>query len=213
MSDAYQIDAKVREKSGGSNAIRRAGLIPCVVYGGKGEAQSLTVDAHNFRQAMKEPGFVRSVIELVVNGKKQQVLARELQLHPVTDAVQHIDFLRLTKGDTITVMVPVLFINEESSTGLKRGGVLNIVRHEIEMICDAMNIPAELTIDLAGADIGHAFHFSAIDLPEGAAPVIQDRDFTVATIAAPTTEQETAVAAAEGEGEEADADQADSDED
>jgi large subunit ribosomal protein L25 len=140
---------------------------------------------------MNQPGIMSNVIKLEVEGKSTNVLARDIQFHPVNDRPLHIDFLRITASSTVTAMVPVNFINEDTSPGLKGGGVLNVVRHEIEMNCSAINIPESLTVDLAGTDIGDSIHISAIALPDDAQPTITDRDFTIATIAAPTVEVET----------------------
>jgi large subunit ribosomal protein L25 len=130
------------------------------------------------------------VIALDVEGKTTNVLPRDIQFHPVTDAPLHVDFLRITASSTVMVMVPVVFTNEDASPGLKGGGVLNIVRHEIEMSCSATSIPESLTVDLTGTEIGDSVHISAVSLPENTQPTITDRDFTIATIAAPTVEVE-----------------------
>ena len=137
------------------------------------------------REALR-PGFFAQLFELKVDGAAMDVLARDLQLHPVTDAILHVDFLAVKAGATVTVNVPVVFVNEEACEGLRRGGVLNIVRHEVELYCPADAIPEALTVDLAGLDIGDSIHIATVSLPEGVTPVIDDRDFTVATVAAPT---------------------------
>jgi large subunit ribosomal protein L25 len=180
-----------RAGKGSARAARRSGLIPAVIYGGKIAPETININANTFTKMMNQPGIMSNVIKLEVEGKSTNVLARDIQFHPVNDRPLHIDFLRITASSTVTAMVPVNFINEDTSPGLKGGGVLNVVRHEIEMNCSAINIPESLTVDLAGTDIGDSIHISAIALPDDAQPTITDRDFTIATIAAPTVEVET----------------------
>jgi large subunit ribosomal protein L25 len=180
-----------RAGKGSARAARRSGLIPAVIYGGKIAPETININANTFTKMMSQPGIMSNVINLEVEGKSTNVLARDIQFHPVNDRPLHIDFLRITASSTVTAMVPVNFINEDTSPGLKGGGVLNVVRHEIEMNCSAINIPESLTVDLAGTDIGDSIHISAIALPDDAQPTITDRDFTIATIAAPTVEVET----------------------
>ncbi|MDD9913995.1 MAG: 50S ribosomal protein L25/general stress protein Ctc, partial [Rhodospirillaceae bacterium] len=136
--------------------------------------------------------FFSTVYEVNINGggATERVLARDVQLHPVTDVPQHVDFLRVTAATKVTVEVPCRFLNEEESEGLRRGGVLNVVRYAIEVLCSVDNIPQEVDVDLAGTDIGDSVHFSQVSLPEGVEPTISDRDFTIATIAAPTVVEE-----------------------
>ncbi|MDA8675777.1 50S ribosomal protein L25/general stress protein Ctc [Alphaproteobacteria bacterium] len=193
MSDNLNLSATKRDRAGkgSARAARRSGLIPAVIYGGKIAPETININANTFTKMMNQPGIMSNVIKLEVEGKSTDVLARDIQFHPVNDRPLHIDFLRITASSTVTAMVPVIFINEETSPGLKGGGVLNVVRHEIEMNCSAINIPDNLTVDLAGTDIGDSIHISAIALPNDAQPTITDRDFTIATIAAPTVEVET----------------------
>lgn len=193
MSDNLNLSATKRDRAGkgSARAARRSGLIPAVIYGGKIAPETININANTFTKMMNQPGIMSNVIKLEVEGKSTNVLARDIQFHPVNDRPLHIDFLRITASSTVTVMVPVNFINEDTSPGLKGGGVLNVVRHEIEMNCSAINIPESLTVDLAGTDIGDSIHISAIALPDDAQPTITDRDFTIATIAAPTVEVET----------------------
>jgi large subunit ribosomal protein L25 len=193
MSDNLNLSATKRDRAGkgSARAARRSGLIPAVIYGGKIAPETININANTFTKMMNQPGIMSNVIKLEVEGKSTNVLARDIQFHPVNDRPLHIDFLRITASSTVTVMVPVNFINEDTSSGLKGGGVLNVVRHEIEMNCSAINIPESLTVDLAGTDIGDSIHISAIALPDDAQPTITDRDFTIATIAAPTVEVET----------------------
>jgi large subunit ribosomal protein L25 len=193
MSDTINMSATKRDRAGkgSARAARRSGLIPAVIYGGKIAPETININANTFTKMMNQPGIMSNVINLEVEGKSTNVLARDIQFHPVNDRPLHIDFLRITASSTVTAMVPVNFINEDTSPGLKGGGVLNVVRHEIEMNCSAINIPESLTVDLAGTDIGDSIHISAIALPDDAQPTITDRDFTIATIAAPTVEVET----------------------
>lgn len=193
MSDNLNLSATKRDRAGkgSARAARRSGLIPAVIYGGKIAPETININANTFTKMMNQPGIMSNVINLEVEGKSTNVLARDIQFHPVNDRPLHIDFLRITASSTVTAMVPVNFINEDTSPGLKGGGVLNVVRHEIEMNCSAINIPESLTVDLAGTEIGDSIHISAIALPDDAQPTITDRDFTIATIAAPTVEVET----------------------
>ncbi|MDC1020224.1 50S ribosomal protein L25/general stress protein Ctc, partial [Alphaproteobacteria bacterium] len=179
-----------RAGKGSARAARRSGLIPAVIYGGKTAPETININDNSFRKLMSQPGIMSHVIALDVEGKTTNVLPRDIQFHPVTDAPLHVDFLRITASSTVMVMVPVVFTNEDASPGLKGGGVLNIVRHEIEMSCSATSIPESLTVDLTGTEIGDSVHISAVSLPENTQPTITDRDFTIATIAAPTVEVE-----------------------
>jgi len=192
MSDTIQMSATKRDRAGkgSARAARRSGLIPAVIYGGKTAPETININDNSFRKLMSQPGIMSHVIALDVEGKTTNVLPRDIQFHPVTDAPLHVDFLRITASSTVMVMVPVVFTNEDASPGLKGGGVLNIVRHEIEMSCSATSIPESLTVDLTGTEIGDSVHISAVSLPENTQPTITDRDFTIATIAAPTVEVE-----------------------
>ncbi|MDA0307792.1 MAG: 50S ribosomal protein L25/general stress protein Ctc [Proteobacteria bacterium] len=192
MSETIQMSATKRDRAGkgSARAARRSGLIPAVIYGGKTAPETININDNSFRKLMSQPGIMSHVIALDVEGKTTNVLPRDIQFHPVTDAPLHVDFLRITASSTVMVMVPVVFTNEDASPGLKGGGVLNIVRHEIEMSCSATSIPESLTVDLTGTEIGDSVHISAVSLPENTQPTITDRDFTIATIAAPTVEVE-----------------------
>ena len=207
MSETIQMSATKRDRAGkgSARAARRSGLIPAVIYGGKTAPETININDNSFRKLMSQPGIMSHVIALDVEGKTTNVLPRDIQFHPVTDAPLHVDFLRITASSTVMVMVPVVFTNEDASPGLKGGGVLNIVRHEIEMSCSATSIPESLTVDLTGTEIGDSVHISAVSLPENTQPTITDRDFTIATIAAPTVEvevEETAEEETAGESEE-----------
>jgi large subunit ribosomal protein L25 len=206
MSKVADLSALARDRvgKGAARAVRREGRIPAIIYGGKETPTPISLEPGELMRAYNTGRFFTTVFNLsVTGGKGTQVIARDVQLHPVTDRPIHVDFFRLTKGARITVEVQVHFLNEEESPGLKRGGVLNIVRHEVELEVPADNIPDYLEADLTGLEIGDSIHISAITLPEGAKPTITDRDFTIATIAAPSAlrseEGEAAEAAAEEE--------------
>jgi len=183
------IDIKAEARSqvgkGSARAARRAGLVPAVIYGNKETAVPVTLDANQWRQLMHKPGIFSQLINLKVNNETHFVLPRDIQQHPVSEEAMHVDFLRVTKNATVAVGIAVEFLNEDKCTGLKLGGVLNIVRSQVELNCPAISIPEKLTVDLEGLNVGHTIHISSIDLPEGCTPTITDRDFTVATIAAP----------------------------
>ena len=183
------IDIKAEARSqvgkGSARAARRAGLVPAVIYGNKETALPVTLDANQWRQLMHKPGIFSQLININVNNETHFVLPRDIQQHPVSEEAMHVDFLRVTKNATVAVGIAVEFLNEDKCTGLKLGGVLNIVRSQVELNCPAISIPEKLTVDLEGLNVGHTIHISSIELPEGCTPTITDRDFTVATIAAP----------------------------
>jgi large subunit ribosomal protein L25 len=190
---------------GASRSLRRAGRVPAVIYGENAPQQMISIEARELRRALQSARFFSSLCNLQVNGEAVRVLPREVQLHPVTDDPLHADFVRVGRGATISVTVPVVFANEDISRGLKRGGVLNIVRRELELLCPVDSIPGEIVIDLKDADINDSVHISQVTLPEGVHPAIADRDFTIATISAPTItpeEEEEAEAVEEAEEEE-----------
>ena len=185
--DTIDIKANARSQvgKGSARAARRAGLVPAVIYGNKESAIPITLNANQWRQLMNKPGIFSQLINIEVNDKKHFVLPRDIQQHPVSEEAEHVDFLRVTKNATVAVGITVEFVNEDKCTGLKLGGVLNIVRPQVELNCPAIAIPEKLIVDLEGLNVGHTIHISAIELPEGCTPTITDRDFTVATIAAP----------------------------
>ena len=185
--DTIDIKANVRSQvgKGSARAARRAGLVPAVIYGNKESAIPITLNANQWRQLMNKPGIFSQLINIEVNDEKHFVLPRDIQQHPVSEEAEHVDFLRVTKNATVAVGITVEFVNEDKCTGLKLGGVLNIVRPQVELNCPAIAIPEKLIVDLEGLNVGHTIHISAIELPEGCTPTITDRDFTVATIAAP----------------------------
>jgi len=186
---------------GAARANRRNGKVPAVIYGGKKPPEAISIAQRDLEKAWKAGGFLTQLLELEVGGTKTRTIPRDVQVHPVSDQPLHVDFLRLEAGARLKLSIPVRFDNEAESPGIKRGGVLNIVRHEVELDCPVENIPEQLVADLDGTEIGDSIHISQIALPDGVVPTITDRDFTVATIAAPSrlvTEAEEA-AAAEGE--------------
>ncbi|MFN0042461.1 MAG: 50S ribosomal protein L25/general stress protein Ctc, partial [Alphaproteobacteria bacterium] len=193
---SFKVQARESGGTGAARAVRRTGRIPGILYGENAVPTPISVDAKQLSEQMHRKSFFVTLYELDIDGKKQRVLPRDLQLDPVTDIPLHIDFLRVGTGTRIRVNVPVAAANEAGSPGIKRGGVLNIVRHEIEVICRADAIPQRFTIDLDGLDVGDSVKISAVKLPEGVRPVITDRDFTILTIAAPTVVADEAAAAA-----------------
>lgn len=200
MAETIRMKAYRREKGGKGAARRerRAGRVPGVIYGDKKEPVMISVDFPELYKHTITGRFESTLVELDLDGEKVLSIPRDVQLDPVKDLPIHVDFLRLGKGARITVEVPVEYVGEDVSPGIKRGGVLNIVRHEVEVWCDAQNIPEKIVADVSGLDIGDVLHISDVDLPEGVTPYITDRDFTLATIAGSTA----AEAAGEGEEEE-----------
>jgi large subunit ribosomal protein L25 len=201
MAEAIELKAWARGRSGkgGARAVRREGRVPGILYGDKQDPQSIAVDYRAVHQQLHTGHFQSTIYVLDVEGKKTRVIPRAVQLDPVRDFPIHVDFLRLGKDALVTVDVPVRFLNEAASPGLKRGGVLNIVRHEIPVRCPADAIPDHFEVDLTGLEIGDSVHISAVKLPEGVKPTITERDFTVATIVGRAAEEEVAPAAAAAE--------------
>ena len=181
----FKAEARSQVGKGSARAARRAGLVPAVIYGNKQPAVPITINANKWRQLMNKPGIFSQLMNIEVNSEKYFVLPRDIQQHPVSEEAEHVDFLRVTNNATVAVGINVEFINEDKCTGLKLGGVLNVVRAQVELNCPAISIPEKITVDLEGLNVGHTIHISAIKLPEGCTPTITDRDFTVATIAAP----------------------------
>ncbi|WP_340151799.1 50S ribosomal protein L25/general stress protein Ctc [uncultured Sneathiella sp.] len=190
MSENAVLIAETRDRvgKGTSRALRRDGRTPAVIYGDKKDPISISLETKELVKSINHGGFLSTVFTVQVGSSKHNVLPRDMQLHPINDTPMHVDFLRVSAKSQIAVMVAVRFLNEEDCVGLKRGGVLNVVRYEIEMTVPAGNIPEAIEIDLLNYDIGDSVHISEVTLPEGAQPTISDRDFTIATIAAPTIE-------------------------
>ena len=188
MSDALTLPAEARDRAGkgASRALRREGRIPAVIYGGKEEPTPIHVEERLLMRQLGTGHFMNSIVNIEVGGQTVRTLPKDLALDPVTDRPVHVDFFRLAVGAKIDVAVPVVFVNEEASPGLKRGGVLNVVRHELELVCEADKIPGEISIDVTGLEIGDAVHISSVTLPQGAESAITDRDFTIATVVAPS---------------------------
>lgn len=201
MSTILKFSAESRDRAGKgtARALRRAGRTPAVIYGNKEEPVMISLETRLVRIQMHKPGFFTHIFELDLDGTKHRVLARDLQLHPVTDEPEHVDFLRVSKNTQITVEVPVEFINEETCPGLKQGGVLNIARHTLELNCLASAIPEHITVDLAGVELGAIIKSDSISLPEGVTSVISDRDYTIASIAAPSALKSEGTAEEESE--------------
>lgn len=196
MSDALTLPAEARERAGkgASRELRREGRVPAVIYGGKEEPTPIHVEAKELVRQLGSGHFMNSIVMIELGGKTVRTLPKDVALHPVTDRPLHVDFLRLAKDAKIHVAVPVLFVNEEASPGLKKGGVLNVVRHELELVCESDKIPGQIELDLTGLDVGDSIHISHVTLPQGSESAITDRDFTIATVVAPS-----ALKQAEGE--------------
>ena len=188
MSDALTLPAELRERAGkgASRELRRNGRVPAVIYGGKEEPTAIHIEERILRRQLGTGHFMNSIVMVEVNGKPVRTIPKDVALHPVTDRPLHVEFLRLSKDAKITVQVPVVFVNEEASPGLKKGGVLNIVRHELELVCESDKIPDDIQLDVTGLDIGDSIHISHVTLPEGSVSAITDRDFTIATVVAPS---------------------------
>ena len=202
------LKAKIRENltSGSNNKLRAEGLIPAILYGGKNQNLNISVSKKEISNIINSETFLSKVLELDIDGKKEKVIPRDVAYHVVSEEPMHIDFMRIVSGKKIILEIPVKFINHPDSPGLKRGGVLNIVRRKVELKCPAESIPDEIIVDLAGTDIGTSIKISSVKLPENVIPTITDRDFVVATVAAPTVikepekpAEETAAEGAEGE--------------
>ena len=201
MSDTLTLPAETRDRAGkgASRALRREGRVPAVVYGGKEEPISIHVEERELVRQLGTGHFFNSLVDVEVSGKLMRTLPKDVAFHPVSSRPLHVDFLRLARDAKVHVNVPVVFVNEEASPGLKRGGVLNVVRHDLELVCDADKIPEEITIDVAGREVGDSIHISDVTLPAGSESAITDRDFTIATFVAPSALKSESGAGAEGE--------------
>ena len=205
MSDTLTLPAETRAQAGkgASRALRREGRVPAVVYGGNLPPISIHLEEKELRRQLGTGHFFNSIVDVAVDGKSFRTLPKDVAFHPVTSRPLHVDFLRLSKDAKVHVNVPVVFINEAASPGLKRGGVLNIVRHDLDLVCESDKIPDDIKIDVTGLEVGASIHISHVTLPEGSVSGITDRDYTIATIVAPS-----ALKSEKGDGEEATAEEA-----
>ena len=201
--NSLEANIRTNQTKGQLNAIRDNGNVPAIIYGGKDENQKIYISKKLLKTLIEKEDFLSSIITLNIDGKPQNVLPREVKYHILSDEPTHVDFLRVLPGVKIKIEVPVNFINHEKSPGLKRGGVLNIVRRKVELKCPSEKIPRSLTLDLDGIDIGESFKISSVKLDSEVTPTIQGRDFVIATLAAPTVmkepEKPAEAEAAEGE--------------
>ena len=201
MSEQLTLSAETRERAGkgASRSLRRTGRVPAVVYGDNEDPLAIHLEEKALVKMLSTGHFMNSVVMVEAGGATTRTLPKDVQFHPVTDRPLHVDFLRISEHAKVNVAVPIRFVDEDESKGIKRGGVLNAVRHELELVCDASEIPEEIRVSLAGMDIGDSLHISAVTLPEGIVSAITDRDFTIATIVAPSSlkmDAEDAAAAA-----------------
>jgi large subunit ribosomal protein L25 len=201
MAQVQELKAETRDGTGKGPAYqaRQKGLIPGVIYGGSGKPQNVAVDGRTLERKIEAGHFLTTLLMLDVGGSKTRVIPREVQLDPVSDRPVHVDFMRLAEGATVRIEIPVHFNGQEVSPGLKKGGVLNIVRHSIGLVCPADSIPNTIEVDVSKLDINESIHINSLNLPEGVKPIIRGRDFTICSIVAPTSvieEQRAAAAAA-----------------
>ncbi|MEM7291196.1 MAG: 50S ribosomal protein L25/general stress protein Ctc [Pseudomonadota bacterium] len=187
MSDTYVLEGQLRDRvgKGAARELRRNSMVPAVIYGDKKDPVSIALPYKELSMKIHGGGFMTTIATIKVDGEEHSVLPKDYQLHPVRDFIEHVDFLRVSKSTVVTVEIPVNFINEDICPGLKRGGVLNVVRYAVEVNVPADRIPDGFTIDLEPFDLGDSINISSVTLPEGVEPTITDRDFTIATIAAP----------------------------
>lgn len=187
MSDNNKLEAQLRERvgKGAARELRRNDMVPAVIYGDKKDPLSIALPLKEITKKIHAGGFMTGILDIQVGGKSHSVLPKDYQLHPVSDRVMHVDLLRVSSKTQVTVEIPVHFENEETCPGLKAGGVLNVVRHTVEVNCPANSIPENFPVDLSAAELGDSINISAVTLPEGVEPTITDRDFTIATIATP----------------------------
>ncbi len=187
MAENTALNAEVRDSvgKGSARAVRRNGRVPAVIYGDKKDPVVISLESREITRLVHQPGIFGRLLDVNVNNQKHTVLTRDIQFHPITDNVMHMDFLRVSGSAKVAVAVAVEFLNEDVCPGIKIGGVLNVVRYEVELLCPATSIPEKISVDLSGLKIGDSVHISEISLPSGVAPTITDRDFTIATIASP----------------------------
>jgi large subunit ribosomal protein L25 len=198
MPEIITLSAEPRAPAGkgAARAMRRAGRIPGIIYGDNKEPVSISLEPRELSRALANRGFFATLVDVKVDGTVHRTLPRDVQVHPATDAPLHVDFMRVGSHARVTVTVPVVFVNPEMSPGIRRGGILNIVRHGIELSCPVDNIPDQLVVELNGLEIGESIHISRLIVPEGCQPTITERDFTIASIAASSAVREEAAAAA-----------------
>jgi large subunit ribosomal protein L25 len=198
MPEIISLSAEARERAGkgAARATRRGGRVPGIIYGDGKDPLAISLEPRELSRAVGRPGFFATLVDVSVDGAVHRTLAREVQYHPITDSALHVDFMRIGPGARVNVSVPVTFINQESAPGLRRGGILNVIRHNIDIACSVDNIPERLVVDLDGLEIGDSVHIEAVAMPEGVNPVLSSRDSTVATIAASSAVREEAQAAA-----------------
>ncbi len=203
MREMQQLTAEQRNRTGKGPAYqaRLKGMIPAIIYGGGSDPEPVSVEQRTLERFAESGLFLTTLFELNIDGAKTRVIPRDVQLDPVTDRVVHVDFMRLPKGAKVRLAIPVRFKNQDISPGLKRGGVLNIVRHDVEMLCPADNIPDSLEADLGSMEIHGTLHINDFKLPEGVSPVIRDRNFTIASIVAPSGMKEDKSASTEASAE------------
>jgi large subunit ribosomal protein L25 len=199
-TQVQKLKAEIRERAGKGNAraVRTEGRIPGVVYGGKEAPVMISLEERTFVPVTQKPGFFTHLMDIEANGKTMRVIPRDVQYDPVTDRLLHVDLLRVTAGTLVRVFVPVVFINQDKSPGLKRGGALNVVQHQIQLSCSPEKIPEKITVDLEGKNIGDTIHLEDIKLPADVTPILGNKDTTIASVAAPTVvkEEETTTTSA-----------------
>jgi len=204
--ELIELKAAARERvgKGAARQARRDGQIPAVIYGDSKPPTPISLDHHQLAQLVKKGHFTSTVVEVNLGGEKEKVIPRDVQVHPVRDTLVHVDLLRIGADGVIRAAIPVRFLNEDKSPGLKRGGVLNVVRHDIEVLCPYDRMPPAFDVDLDGLEIGTTIHMSSITLPDGVSPIISDRDFTVATLQGAVKQEVEETPAEEGEAAEGD---------
>jgi len=198
-----EVNIRNTKTAGELKIVRNQGNVPGIVYGGSDKNQNVSISIKVLKSLMEKENFLSKIIKLKIDGKEESVLPKEISFDVITDEPIHIDFLRIIEGSSVIIEIPVKFINNDKSPGLKKGGVLNIVRRKVELKCPSENIPSELVVDLDGVDIGHSFKISSIKLPEKVVPTITGRDFVIATVASPTVIKEPEKPAETVEGEQA----------
>ena len=201
MSDALILPAEARERAGkgASRALRREGRVPAVIYGGKEEPLTIHVEEKELVKQLMTGHFMNSIVKIEIGGETVRTLPKDVALHPVTARPTHADFFRLARDAKVEVSVPVIFVGEDNSPGLTKGGVLNVVRHELDLVCEADKIPGEIEVSVEGKDVGESIHISEVNLPKGSESAITDRDFTIATLVAPSALKKSEDTSEEGE--------------